>query len=269
MNAARTVAGTLLAAMLVLPVTAQQRQAFDVVSIRRSTAGPVGGSIGVQPGGRFVMVNMEVRALIGSAYPTDTSEFVNAPSWIHTDKYDITATAPDGTTRADMEPMFRTLLAERFNFKGHYETREQLVYELVRARADGALPPALKKIDVDCDARRAAGIRGEKLPELPPLENGRPPCSMSAGGNQLISNGMTMAGFGRSIQGGTGRVIVDRTGLDGYYAFTLNYTSSPRPDSDLPSIFTALEEQVGLKLQSGRGPVRVLVIDAIDRPTDN
>lgn len=269
MKAARLVGGSLLAAMMIVATEAQQSQTFDVVSVRRSTSGEVGGRIGIQPGGRFVMVNMEIRSLIGSGYPTDTSEFVNAPSWIFTEKYDITATAPPNTSRADMEPMFRALLAERFKFKGHYETREQPVYEMVLARADRALPAAVKTLDIDCDARRTASLRGEKLPELAPLQNGMPPCSMSMSGTQLISNGMTMANFARSIQGSTGRVIVDRTGLTGHYAFTLNYTSAPRPDSDVPSVFTALEEQLGLKLQSSRGPVRVLVIDAIERPTEN
>jgi uncharacterized protein (TIGR03435 family) len=269
MRAARLVAGCLLAVMMMAATEAQQSRTFDVVSIKRNTSGEVGGRIGVQPGGRFMMVNMEIRSLIGSAYPTDTSEFVNAPSWIFTEKYDISATAPPNTSRADMEPMFRALLAERFKFKGHYETREHPVYELVLARADRTLPAAVKTLDIDCDARRAASLRGEKLPELAALQNGMPPCSMSMSGTQLISNGMTMASFARSIQGSTGRVVVDKTGLTGHYAFTFNYTSAQRLDSDIPSVFTALEEQLGLKLQSSRGPVRVLVIDAIERPTEN
>jgi uncharacterized protein (TIGR03435 family) len=165
--------------------------------------------------------------------------------------------------------MLRTLLAERFKFKGHYETREAPIYHLVLANADGRLGPDMKKLDVDCAARSAARARGEALPELAPLPNRMVPCGMSMGGGQLVSGGMTMERLAGSIQGGTGRVIVDKTGLAGDYAFTLTYTSKPGPDSDRPSIFTALPEQLGLKLESARGPVRVLVVDNIERPTED
>ncbi|HET9360365.1 MAG TPA: TIGR03435 family protein [Vicinamibacterales bacterium] len=89
-------------------------------------------------------------------------------------------------------------------------------------------------------------------------------------GTEIQSGGMTMAGLGRSVQSVTGRIIVDRTGLEGYYAFTLRYRrSNATPDSDPPVLFTALQEQLGLKLQSATGPVRVLVIDRLERPTEN
>jgi uncharacterized protein (TIGR03435 family) len=244
-------------------------RAFEVVSIKRNTSNPPGASIGIRPGGQFVMVNMEIRALIGSAYPTDTSEYIGAPDWVLTERYDITAKAPENTASEDMQPMFQALLAERFEFKGHYETREQPIYELVLARADGRLGPELKKLEVDCAARRAARLRGDAPPELPARPNGVQPCGMRAGGGQIVSGGMPMANFVRSIQGGTGRVIVDKTGLTGDYEFTLTYTSNPGPDSDRPSIFTALQEQLGLKLESARGPVRVFVIDHIERPTED
>ena len=240
---------------------------FEVVSIKRNTENPPRASIGIRPGGQFVMVNMEIRALISSAYPTDTSEYIGAPDWVLTERYDVTAKAPEGTAREDMQPMFQALLAERFKFKGHYETREEPIFALVLAREDGRLGPEIQKIDVDCATRTAAARRGEPVQPLSTLPNGVLPCSMKAGGGQIVSGGMTMAGLGRSIQGGTGRVIVDRTGLDGNYAFTLTYTSNPQPDSDRPSIFTALQEQLGLKLESARGPVRVFVIEHIERPT--
>ena len=166
----------------------------------------------------------------------------------------------------------RALLAERFNFKGHYESREQPIYELVLARPSQPLPSALRKVDVDCEARRAAGIRGEKLPELPRLSNGQLPCSMSMNGGDFLkitSGGMTMANLGRSIQSLAGRIILDKTGLEGSYEFTLSFTQNPGPNSEHIDVFTALQEQLGLKLESARGPVRMLVIDHIDRPTEN
>ena len=78
-----------------------------------------------------------------------------------------------------------------------------------------------------------------------------------------------MADFARSIQSGTGRIIVDKTGLEGFYAFMLKYSGTPSPDSDVPSLFTAPQEQLGLRLQAATAQVRVLVIDSIQRPTEN
>ena len=262
-----------VACMAAVAAAQEPARTFEVVSIKRSVPdAQTGSSIGIQPGGRFVMVNGRIAGLIGTAYPTDVSEYIGAPEWINVDRYDVTAAAPPGTSRADIEPMMRALLAERFNFKGHYETREQPVYELVLARPSEPLLPTLRKVDVDCEARRAAGVRGEKLPELPRLSNGQTPCSMSMNGSDFLkitSGGMTMASFGRSIQSLAGRVIVDKTGLEGRYEFTLSFTQNPGPNSEHVDVFTALREQVGLELRAARGPVRMLVIDHIDRPTEN
>jgi len=107
---------------------------------------------------------------------------------------------------------------------------------------------------------------------LKPLSGGLFPCNSNTRGGagmEIRSGGMKMADLGRLIQSGTGRTIVDRTGLDGFYAFTLRYTGTPSPDSDVPSLFTALQEQLGLRLQTATAPVRVLVIDNIQRPTEN
>jgi uncharacterized protein (TIGR03435 family) len=251
---------------------AQTAPAFDVVSIKRSSPNTTGGSVGAPPG-RFVMVNMDLRPLIGTAYgdDVDTSDYIGLPGWAMTERYDVEAKAPEGAKPADLEPMLRTLLAERFAFKAHVETREQPIYELVRANPGSPLSPGLEKVDVDCQALREARGRGEK-PELKPLASGLFPCDMrmqGSAGMEIRSGGLRMADFARSIQGGTGRILVDKTGLEGYYAFKLAYTGKPSPDSDVPSLFTALQEQLGLRLQSAIAPVRVLVIDNIQRPTEN
>jgi uncharacterized protein (TIGR03435 family) len=262
-----------LVGLVMQPGTAAQTApAFDVVSIKRGSPDATGASVGTPPG-RFVMVNMDVGPLIGTAYgdDVDTSDYIGLPGWAMTERYDIEARAPAGAQPADIRPMMRTLLAERFAFKAHVERREQPVYQLLRANPGGPLPPGLEKVDVDCEALREARRRGEK-PELKPLASGLFPCDMSmrgGGGMEIRSGGLKMADFARSIQGGTGRIIVDRTGLEGFYAFTLRYTGTPSPDSDLPSLFTALQEQLGLRLQSATAPIRVLVIDNIQRPTEN
>jgi uncharacterized protein (TIGR03435 family) len=101
--------------------------------------------------------------------------------------------------------------------------------------------------------------------------SGAPPCGMLGGGGTMRYGGISMAGLARSISGAAGRVVVDKTGLDGIYEFTLRYSTQPlggSPD-DAPSIFTALQEQLGLKLESTKGPVEILVIDQVERPTED
>jgi len=251
---------------------AQTAPTFDVVSIKRSSPNATGGSVGSPPG-RFVMVNMDLHPLIGTAYgdAVDTSDYVGLPGWVTAERYDIDAKAPEGAKPADIAVMLRTVLAERFAFKAHIETREQSIYELVRANPGGPLSSGLARVDVDCEALRESRGRGEK-PALQPLPGGLLPCDMSTRGGaamEIRSGGMKMANLGRSIQSGTARIIVDKTGLEGFYAFTLRYTGTPSPDSDVPSLFTALQEQLGLRLQAATAPVRVLVIDSIQRPTEN
>lgn len=219
------------------------------------------------------MVNMDLRPLIGSAYgdDVDTSDYNDLPDWAMTERYDIEAKVPEGARSADIEPMLRALLRERFAFQAHVETRERPTYELVRANPGGPLSPGLEKVDVDCEVLREARRRGEK-PDLKKLPSGLFPCDMSmrgGAGMEIRSGGSRMADFARSIQSGTGRIIIDKTGLDGFYAFTLTYMGTPSPNSDVPSLFTALPEQLGLRLQSATAPVRVLVIDNIQRPTEN
>ena len=254
-------------------VTAQQApRAFEVVSIRRSTNPDTDWSSGARPGGRWVLINGGILRIIRLAYPAESSEYVGGPEWLRSERYDVTAVGPPGTTRADLEPMLRTLLTERFNFKGHYETPDRPVYDLVLARGDGKLPPGLRRIDIDCEARRDASVRGEKPPETPRPANGAAPCSIQmsyADGARIRSGGQTMAEFGQVLSGLAGRVVRERTGLAGYYEFDMRFTTNPQTDGNDPALFTALQEQLGLKLESARGPVRVFVIDQIERPTEN
>jgi uncharacterized protein (TIGR03435 family) len=251
---------------------AQTTPTFDVVSIKRSVSNATGASVGSPPG-RFVMVNMDLRPLIGTACrdAVDTSDDIGLPGWATAERYDIDAKAPEGAKPADLAPMLRTVLAERFAFKAHIETRDQPIYELVRANPGGPLSSGLARVDIGCDALREARRRGEK-PDLKPLPGGLFPCDMTmrgAAGMEIRSGGTKMADFARSIQSGTGRIVVDKTALVGFYAFTLMYAATPSPDSDVPSLFTALQEQLGLRVQAATAPVRVLVIDNIQRPTEN
>jgi uncharacterized protein (TIGR03435 family) len=265
----------ILVAAVVVAQAAAARQptpTFEVVSIRPSQSADRGSRVGTQPGGRWALVNGSILALVSAAYPADTSEYIGGPDWLRTERYDVAAVGPTGTTQAEIEPMLRALLAERFRFKGHYEVVERPVYNLVLARADGKLPPGLQAVDLDCEARRNAIVRGEKLPELPRRLNGQPPCAYSlryADSAQLLAGGITMATLARTLQDPSGRVVADKTGLDGYYEFTLSFTEAPGPNTNQADVFTALQEQLGLRLAPASGSVRVFVIDQIERPTEN
>lgn len=245
---------------------------FEVVSIRRSTNPDTDWSSGARPGGRWVLVNGGILQIIRTAYPAESSEYVGGPDWLRRERYDVTAVGPPATTRADLEPMLRALLAKRFNFKGHYETLERPVYDLVLLRAGGPPPAGLRRIDIDCEARRDANVRGAKPPETPAPASGAAPCSVQMSYSdraRIRSGGQTMAEFARLLTGQAARVVRDRTGLAGYFEFEMTFTANPQADGNEPSLFTALQERLGLKLEPSRGPVQVFVIDQIERPTEN
>jgi uncharacterized protein (TIGR03435 family) len=252
------------------PASDAQPQTFEVASIKRNSSDDGSRSIGLQPGGRFVMTNSAVGMLIRSAYP-DAVEYIGGPDWMRTEPYDVTALGRDGMSRADMPPMLRALLADRFNFAAHYEMREQATYDLVLARTTGPAP-ALKKIDIDCEGVRAARDRGDRSTAVTRLASGMVPCSdgMSYGDRIIFSGGGTsMARLAEMLRGPSERVVFDRTGLAGYYEFQLTFQLKPDPNDDTPALFPALQEQLGLRLESSRRAVPVLVIDRIDRPSEN
>jgi len=159
--------------------------------------------------------------------------------------------------------MLRALLADRFKFAAHYETQQRPIYTLVLARADGRLGPQLRHIDIDCATYKPDPDASART------SADAPPCTFRVTGAQtskMVSGGRTMQQLADSISNEAGRPIFDKTGLTGYYVFTLE------DDGFNPnglSIFTALQEQLGLKLESARGPVDVLVIDHIERPTED
>jgi uncharacterized protein (TIGR03435 family) len=184
-----------------------------------------------------------------------------------------------------MQLMLRTLLVERFKLAVHHETRELPVYALVFARSDGKLGSQLHPASVDCEALRATG-RDRGAPPPFPQPGERPTCGMRLGPGQMAGGGYPLSQLATTLSSFVQRVVVDRTGLAGNFDFDLTWSpdqfqgggplgplpGSERPvgsDSSAPSIFTALEEQLGLKLASQKGPVDVLVIDRVERPTED
>lgn len=239
-------------------VAAGQAPSFEVASVKRNTSGDDEGAIGPRPGG-YGMTNVPLRLLIIRAYELRSFQVAGGPGWIDGERYDLDARAPEGTPSRQLYPMLRTLLAERFKLVAHVEKREQPVYALVTARPDGRLGPQLKSSTLNCSGQ--------------PDQSDR--CAMggsfSGSGGTLKGVGQPLAVIAMQLSTAVDRIVQDRTGLAGGFDFELAWSGSglkaaAGAPTELPSVFTALQEQLGLKLEPSRGLVETLVIDSAERP---
>jgi bla regulator protein BlaR1 len=269
---------------------ASPAQEFEVASVKRNASGNNFVQLGGDPGGRFTATNVPLKLLIRQAYQLQDSQIVGGPNWINTDRFDIIAKAPGplalpapGGSPGPFQLMMRALLADRFKLAVHTESRELPIYALTLARRDGKTGSQLRPAAVDCVAMFAARGRGGP-PPAPPQPGERPPCGMRLGPGNLSGGGVTMAQLSTTFSQFVQRVVVDRTGLMGNFDIDLTWTPDQLPqgrgepppgvqlppiDPNGPSIFTAVQEQLGLKLDSQRGPVDVLVIDRVEQPTED
>ena len=292
--------GMLVAAAVILAVAvlaAQSPQApgatlaFEVASIKPNNSGDGRVMLQNQPG-RFMATNVTLRLLIRNAYQLQDFQITGGPGWLNSDHFDLVAKVPDenrdlppgrpGEAPGPLQLMIRSLLADRFKLVVHNETKDSPIYALILARSDGKLGPALKKSETDCEAAFAAGRgRGGPMPPPgPPQPGDRMPCGIRIGPGNMAVGGSTLVQFANSLGMFAGRIVQDRTGLTGAYDFNLTWTPDQMPnrppgapdlpvDPNGPSLFTAVQEQLGLKLDSQRGPVSVLVIDRVEKPVEN
>lgn len=272
----------------VLAATAQDvtkdatRSAFATASVRPNASGATGrGAIRLQPGGGFSATNATVRELIEYAYQRhafDRREATGGPAWVDTDRFDVVAKAPaehsidaDGSFRTTWS-MIRTLLADRFKLRLHEENKERPVYAVTLATTAGTPGPRLHKTDIDC-----AEVMRVQRPRLRPGQG--PPCSSKTPPGRLFVNTAGIATIASLLSQHVDRVVIDRTGLTGRFDIELEASEiKAAPDykpgpSDLalppaagPSIFVAVREQLGLKLEPQTAAVSVLVIDYVERP---
>ena len=223
----------------------------------------------MQPGGRYTATNVTLRALVRSAYGVQhDAQLVGGPSWIDTDRFDIVAKA-EGSPSTDVfrdqaRLMLRTLLADRFKLVLHRETRELRIYALVVARGDGKLGPQLRPSTVaECSART--------LPNTPANNDASAaiPCGSGfARTRHLAARAVVFSVLSTNISNVADRPVADRTGLTGAFDWELQWSAEPTPKPEAPdalTLFTALQEQLGLRLESARGPVEVFVIDSVER----
>jgi len=237
--------------LLPAPGRAQSFEAFDVVSIKPNMSGEVGGSNRAQPG-RYVAINIPLMRLIALAY-RPIQEFQGGPDWIRIERFDIEAKVDGTPNQQQMQAMLRALLADRFHLVARIEQQQRPVYALTLARRDRRLGPQMRPSTAACaDGPGTCGVR------------------MLDGA--LASQSITMSRLAAELSF-VGRRVVDRSELAGAFEIDLKWTpdtadAGPAVDG-LPSIFTAMQEQLGLKLEPSTGPVDVLVIEGVQRPPAN
>jgi uncharacterized protein (TIGR03435 family) len=255
----RLIAVSLLAA----PIFAQK--GFDVVSVKPGDPLSTGMHISITPGGGYDAAGVTLISIISQAYDVRLFQLVGASGWMQTDKYEIRAKNDKADpSEADLSTMtdagrkalrdrflekLRFLLADRFQLKVHRETKEMPVYILAVAKG------------------------GSKLTTLP--DTGKPEGNISTdstadGQSQMVGDKLSVTSLAWFLAGTTGRTVIDQTGLNGKYDFTLTFAREKLGgDMTGPSIFTALKDQLGLTLSPGKGPVDVVVIDSAQKPSAN
>jgi uncharacterized protein (TIGR03435 family) len=259
-------------------------ESFEVASIKPRT-GPraFGGSPAPD---RFVRPDATLHDLIRYAYNLQDFQIDGGPGWVTSSRFDVSAKATRPASVDQMRAMVKRLLIERFNLKTHVETRDLPIYALHVSRRDGTLGDKLRPSGVDCETLLAAG-GPSALPFTPGQTS---PCAArfktrmatAAGGAPSIASmtmvleGTTMARFAVLLQNEARRAVKNATGLTGFFDLELEFSpqvvlrgfpvNAPPASSEGPSLFTALQEQLGLKLESERGPVDLLIVDSADQP---
>jgi len=257
---------------------AQPSLEFEVSSIKPNVSGELSGDTRRLPDGTYTATNISILNLLPLAWPTEGFEYRNLPDWARRDRYDVTVKPPPGASPAQIQEMWRALFKHRLKLEARNEVREGPIYALVLARADGRLGPQLKTSPHDCAALAAAASAAPVVsrPTPPSADEAMATCGSLFLPGRVFIGGTLLSTFARSLSSSVGRIVEDRTGLQGYYALTLTTAVTPRPGADAapdagtaPSIFTALEEQLGLKLEPRKGPVETLVIKSIEKPSEN
>jgi uncharacterized protein (TIGR03435 family) len=250
---------------------------FEVASVKPNGSGSEQWQFDT-PRGRVTATNITLLGLIRYAYSifgSDSDGRITAPEWTKTERFDIDARTHGIVARDAAMSMLRSLLGARFAMKAHSEKQQRPVYALILARTDRRLGPQLKPDPIDCEAYLAAAQDAQRR-GTPPARNHAgtaPTCGQNGAPGHLIANGLTMQQLATTLSG-LGRPVIDETGLNTQrFDYELRWTpvtaSSGASTSDAGSIFTALEEQLGLKLVPKEAPLDVLVIDHIERPAPN
>jgi uncharacterized protein (TIGR03435 family) len=252
---------------------------FEVASIRPSDPASGAPHLGMSPSGVFTAKSVTVKALVRQAYDLKDFQISGGPGWIDTDQYDIVAKGNSESLSEDqirtmsseqrniLKEQFlqklRALLADRFQLKVHQETKELPIYALIIAKNGPKIQPATEGLGPGSGLTTRMG---------------------EAGKTEITGKTASLDSLVRLLSNQVNRITVDKTGLKGDYDFKMTFApdlgprpadagdagaSAARADNDGPSIFTALQEQLGLKLEAQKGPVQVLVVDSVQKPSAN
>ncbi|MEO6804075.1 MAG: TIGR03435 family protein [Granulicella sp.] len=237
---------SLLLALLLTPLYFAQQPTFEVATIRHTDGNPNEGSWSIPGSGKFTAHNLPLSQLIVLAYGIDKNQIANKPSWLDSDLFDVNA-KPSGNialTCEELKPLLQSLLKERFHLATHTEIKLMPGYALTVAKSGPKLQPT----------------KGSQFPNF----------RLRVDNTELNGLNWSMAFLATNLQHPAGRPVVDKTGLTGSYDLKLDFAPDTATDSPLPSIFTAIQDTLGLKLESQKVPVEVLVIDGVNRnPTEN
>ncbi len=255
------------------PATAARPQ-FEAVSIKPSAPGARGGGGNVLPSGRLVGKNVTLKYLMTVAYSVTNYQIFGSPDLLESQTYDVIAEAGHPADTPEIRLMLQPALEDTFHLKYHRETRELPIYSLVLAKPGVKGGPGLVE-DMSGDCAAASGEAAAAA--NPGSAPGNAPMIPCGNVNLNPNIGRVNGRRGRILQlvdrfsTVLGRPVVDKTGLTGLYNITLTWTPDvaspggalpPGVDPMGPSLFTAVQEQLGLKLESGKGPVEVIVVDS-------
>jgi len=270
---------------------------FDVASIKPNTSGTNQRQFNLEPNGRFTAINVPLFDLIrfayaqpgpdGQLFPFPPNRLSAAKTWaggataLQSDKFDVIATTDAGASQDRVFLMLRALLAERFKLVVHRENQDLPIYALVMARKDGRLGPRLRPSNVDCSKVSSDGPPASPATDAFVAE----PCKgLRNVPGKASGRAVTIPTLARLMSGWVDdhRPVEDRTGLTGNFDLDLDWTPDrplPSPPAGAPALppvdptgaglFTALQEQLGLKVESTKNSIDILVVDHADRPTEN
>ena len=252
----------------------QQTVKFDVTSVKPNTSGDDSVARIPSPSG-VTITNATLQMMMRWAYRVQDFQIIDGPSWLSTARFDVVGKADTSVSEEVLlRSMLRALLVDRFMLVVHYETRELPIYALVAARRDGQFGPQLRRSSNCATPLEQQSTRPEDHARTASL----PTCWPKVFPGNMSVRVATMQGLTVNLSVFVGRTVVDRTGLTGTFDYDLTWTPDPmlrapadgnRPATDASgfSLFTALQEQLGLKLESAKGPVDVVVIDHVEKPT--
>ena len=233
----------------------EQNPRFEVASVRQNVSGSGSNNVNIKPGGNFTATNFSLVRLMLMAFNVTEAQVIGGPDWVRNDRFDIVAKAAPEANGSQVTLMLRALLEERFKLRLRNEQREMPLFEMTLARDDGRVGPNLH----DCSNKDDTGVG--------------PPFTAPRGGAVAAGACSPMSNVAGLAAARLQAIVKDRTGLAGQWRYNIYFGPDlPDPSSanpDLPSFVTALREQLGLKVERTRGQVDVLVIESVERVTEN